>query len=391
MAIWVQKVMRFRALDGFRGLCALLVALYHFPVCNHLLGPRFFLPNAQMLMDFFFVFSGFLIASAYGDKLQTADNARRFIVSRLSRLWPLHVAMLGVFVALELSKLIFAPKLGINLPFTGARPVWAILSHLFLVHSLHLHPMLTWNAPSWTVSVEFWTYLVFAVLTVMAPRRPLVICASMAIVGALGVAVIARKLDATYDWGLFRCFYGFFVGAITWRLFKARPADLSWSPALAGAAEIAALVGVFAYIALLGGPPTGFAGPLIFAGFIWLFAAEQGIASRGLSFPALVWLGEISYSIYLVHFPLIMISAVGLRLVEHATGFHISALGFDGLDRMAFISGPSLWIMDGVMIGYLAIVIAVASQTYRFIEQPGRTLFGLRPPQAPRTAAAQPA
>jgi peptidoglycan/LPS O-acetylase OafA/YrhL len=160
---------------------------------------------------------------------------------------------------------------------------------------------------------------------------------------------------------------------------------------LAGVLEIAALVGVFAYIAFLGGPPTGIAGPLIFAGFIWLFAAEQGIASRGLSFPALVWLGEISYSIYLVHYPLIMVCAVGLRLVEHATGVHVSALGFEGLDQMAFISGPSPWIMDGMMIGYLAIVIAVASQTYRFIEQPGRALFGPRRTKAPRTAAPQPA
>jgi peptidoglycan/LPS O-acetylase OafA/YrhL len=391
MAIRVEKVMRFRALDGFRGLCALMVALYHFPVRNHLLGPHFFLPNAQMLMDFFFVLSGFLIAGAYGEKLQSAGDARRFAVSRFARLWPLHAAMLGVFVALELSKMLLAPKLGINLPFTGARPAWAILSHIFLLHSLHLHPMLTWNAPSWTVSVEFWTYLIFAALTVMAPRRPLLIGVGMGLVGALGVALIARRLDATYDWGLFRCFYGFFVGAITWRVFKARPARLSGSRALAGGVEIAALVGVFAYIALLGGPPMGLAGPLVFAGFIWLFAAEQGIGSRVLSFPAFVWLGEISYSIYLVHYPLIMITAVALRLMEHVTGVPISAFGFHGLDRMDFISGPSPWIMDGVMVGYLAIVIAAASQTYRFIEQPGRTLFRPRRANPAPATAAQPA
>ena len=96
--------MRFRALDGFRGLCALLVALYHLPIYNHLLGPQFFLPNAQMLMDFFFVLSGFLICSAYGERLKAWSDVLSFAQARFARLWPLHVAMLAVFVVIEVAK-----------------------------------------------------------------------------------------------------------------------------------------------------------------------------------------------------------------------------------------------------------------------------------------------
>ena len=367
--------MRFRALDGFRGLCALLVALYHFPVRNHLLGPQFFLPNAQMLMDFFFVLSGFLICCAYGDKLKTGRDAARFAQARFARLWPLHAAMLAVFVGIETAKAIFAPHLGLQPPFTGAKSVIGILTNLLLIHSLHVHPFLTWNAPSWTVSVEFFTYLLFAGLVVAWPRRPILIGAAMAAVGAFGVVLIARSLEANYDWGLFRCFYGFFCGVVTWRIWKAAPEVLKQRRMVATGLEVIATVGVFAYIAILGGPPFGYAGPLVFSAFIWIYACEAGAVTQAMRAPPLVRLGEISYSIYLTHFPIIVILTLSLRLFEHVSGVNFETLGFAGIDRMSFVYGPSKWVMDGVMIAYLGLVIAVATQTFKYIEEPGRKFF----------------
>ena len=375
--------MRFRALDGFRGLCALLVALYHLPIYNHFLGPQFFLPNAQMLMDFFFVLSGFLIAGAYGEKLASWGNVGEFARSRFARLWPLHAVMLILFVAIETTKAVLAPGLGAQPPFSGAKPLAAILSNLFLVHSLHLHPMLTWNAPSWTVSVEFWTYLLFAALTVLWPRRPILIGAAMAAVGAAGVILIARKLDASYDWGLFRCFYGFFCGVLLSKVVKAAPLRLPNQKRLATAIELAAIIGVFAYIALLGGAPFGYAGPLVFSLFMWIYAAEQGAVTGWLSCGPLVRLGEISYSIYLVHFPLIVVTALSLRLVEHLLHVDFAAFGFTGLDQMSFVRGPSKLMMDGVMVGYLILVVAAADWAFKYIEGPGRKLL-----TAPRRAPA---
>jgi peptidoglycan/LPS O-acetylase OafA/YrhL len=367
--------MRFRALDGFRGLCALLVALYHLPIYSHLLGPRFFLPNAQMLMDFFFVLSGFLISCAYGDKLKTWNDVGHFAQARFARLWPLHAAMLLVFVSIEMAKAVFAPHLGVQPPFSGAKPVEAIFTNLLLLHSLHLHPMLTWNAPSWTVSVEFYTYLLFAALTVLWPKRAILNAAVMALIGALGVSLVAHKLDATYDYGLFRCFFGFFCGVLTWRLWTASPLVLTGRRALATGLEVFATAGVFAYIALLGGAPFGYAGPLIFSAFIWLYASEQGAVTRGMAFAPLVRLGEMSYSIYLVHFPIIVAITLSLRLFEHWSGVNFERLGFAGIDQMSFVYGPNKWVMDGVMLVYLALVIAVATQTFKYIEEPGRKLF----------------
>jgi peptidoglycan/LPS O-acetylase OafA/YrhL len=367
--------MRFRALDGFRGLCALIVALYHFPVETHLTGRAFFLPHAQMLMDFFFVMSGFIIAGAYGERLNDWRDVARFARSRIARLWPLHAAMLGLLVAVEVAKAVLAPGAGLQPPFTGVHAPAAILTNLLLIHSLHLHPMLTWNAPSWTISVEIVAYLSFAVLAVLLPRRRLAVAAGMALVGALGVALIARKLDANYDFGVFRCFYGFFCGVVTARLWRALPFPAAAGRAAATVVEAAAILGVFAYIVFLGGPPFGFAGPLVFSAFIWLYASERGAVTRGLSAGPLVRLGEISYSIYLIHFPIVVLTTVGVRSAERLLHVRLADFGYSGLDEMTFLVGPSKWLLDGVMLAYLAVVIAVATQTHRLIEVPGRRLF----------------
>jgi peptidoglycan/LPS O-acetylase OafA/YrhL len=382
--------MRFRALDGFRGVCALLVALYHLPLYSHVTGPIFFLPNAQMLLDFFFVASGFLISGAYGAKLTTWGDFGQFAIRRFGRLWPLHAAVLAAFVAIEAAEALFAPHAGVSPVFTGPHIPGAILTNLLLIHSLHVHPMLTWNAPSWTVSVEFYTYLIYAGLVLTWPKRPLVSAVLMAAVGAAGVIFVARQLAATYDFGVFRCFYGFFVGVLTFSVWKAAPLKLSSHPRVAAAVEVGATLGVFAYIALIGGPPFGFAGPLVFALFIWIYAAEQGPVTRVFSCKPLVWLGEISYSIYLVHYLIIIVIDLVLRALEKYAHINFEALGMHGLDTAWFVRMPSLWAADPIVLVYLVLVVLTASQTYRFIEQPGRALIKLPRKSRPLVGVACP-
>jgi len=278
------------------------------------------------------------------------------------------------FVAIELSKALIAPGAGRTPPFTGPHTPESIVTNLLMLHSLHLHSQLTWNAPSWTVSVEFYTYLVFAALVISWPRRPILTAAIMAVVGAVGVMFVARSLSATFDFGLFRCFYGFFVGVLTWKVWRAAPMP-PLGPRLATLVEAAMTIGVFVYIALIGGPPFGYAGPLVFALFIWIYASEQGQVTRLFSARPLVWLGEISYSIYLVHFLIIVMIGLALRSLEKVAHLNYATVGLAGLDDGWFIRLKSLWAMDPFVALYLVVVIAAASQTYRFIEQPGRALI----------------
>src|ERR1700743_2555768 len=99
---------RFRALDGWRGLCALLVAAHHIAAPGCLYWQPL-IRNAWLFVDFFFVLSGFVIAHAYGDRLEKTPQIKDFVLRRIGRLWPLHVAVLLGFVALELAHLALAP------------------------------------------------------------------------------------------------------------------------------------------------------------------------------------------------------------------------------------------------------------------------------------------
>ncbi len=89
---------RFEALDGWRGVCACLVVLFHFNGYS----PIYTAPlvrNSYLFVDFFFVLSGFVIAWNYGTRLGSWPEVRRFLVLRLGRVYPLHLFMLFLFLA----------------------------------------------------------------------------------------------------------------------------------------------------------------------------------------------------------------------------------------------------------------------------------------------------
>ena len=73
-----MKGQRFVALDSLRGICALMVAIYHFST-NSLLANIPFIENGYLFVDFFFVLSGFVIASSYGERLRSGFPISRFM------------------------------------------------------------------------------------------------------------------------------------------------------------------------------------------------------------------------------------------------------------------------------------------------------------------------
>src|SRR5882757_7822109 len=116
---------RFEALDGWRGVCACLVVLFHFhghsPVYSSAL-----VRNSYLFVDFFFVLSGFVIAWNYATKLDTWPGVKRFLILRLGRVYPLHLFMLLCFVAYETLRLFTDPE-----AFTGEYRPGAVVTNLF--------------------------------------------------------------------------------------------------------------------------------------------------------------------------------------------------------------------------------------------------------------------
>lgn len=365
-------------LDGWRGICALLVVLFHF----NALGTLYGLPlvrNSFLFVDFFFVLSGFVISYAYCDKIDTVRDMATFIVRRFGRLWPLHVATLAAFVVFELAKEPIAQLSGAQLKTPAFDPnspalCEAILTNVLFLHSLGIHERLTWNHPSWSISTEFFAYITFALLSLLRFGRSIVWPALISVAAGLVVVVYSKFLmNVTYDLGYFRCICGFFVGHLVFRLWRAGIPALRFSTA----AEAGALVGVFAFVGLLGATRWSFASPLVFGVAVWVFAHEAGSVSQLMRSRALVTLGAWSYSIYMVHALVVMLINRGLKVVERIAGVPLLIDGpresEGGLRELVSFGSPLA--MDLLTVGYLAVVVALAAMTYRFIEVPGREFF----------------
>jgi len=120
----------YAALDGFRGLLAVFVAIYHTIWISHPQTWSFF-ENGPVIIDLFFAFSGFLMWRLYSNRLETVDQAKAFMKRRFARLYPLHFFMTFVFLAFAIVR-VLAHKMGFAeqtvgeiLPFeAGASETW---------------------------------------------------------------------------------------------------------------------------------------------------------------------------------------------------------------------------------------------------------------------------
>lgn len=374
MPTQVKMPGHFTALDGWRGVCALLVAIYHFQTTSHL-SQSGIVRNSYLFVDFFFVLSGFVITYAYIDRLSTMREARVMLWRRLGRLWPLHVAVLLAFVALELAVPALSMLLGVQRTAAVAfdpgssATLWGIPTHLLLIHGLGLHDRLTWNHPSWSISTELWTYVIFALTMVLARRRAAVVAGLIVAASLLILASVStRYIGVDFDYGIFRCIAGFFIGHIVFRLVRAVPVSLP-QPTLI---EVIGLAAMVLFVVRAGHTPLEYFAPFVFGVIVWIFALERGAVSHVLKSRALAALGLVSYSIYMVHSLVIAVAHRGVSVLEQLSGHKLSAIVEQGGERTMLISFGSAWTMDALVLIYVAVVIALSMLTWRYIEMPAQ-------------------
>jgi len=368
---------RFVVLDSWRGLAACMVALFHLDAYSHLYSVPF-LRNSWLFVDFFFVLSGFVIAANYQQRLLDGFGVGRFLLLRLGRLYPLHFAMLMLFMAWDLLRVlgrVLSPSLSpanpVALFSTPSEAPGTILANLLLVQSLHLYDFLTWNLASWSISTEFYTYVVFAACLIGLRRHAWIAVVLAMIGGPILIAMLSeRGMNIHYDWGIIRCVYGFAAGAVSWNLYRKWNGELrKW---LSGSmVEWGALGLVVVFVSTAGTTLLSIAAPYVFALVVLAFAFEAGTASAILKLRPMVFLGTISYSIYMTHvFVAKRLFDAGYQLDKR---WHIDSFTHQTIDggNVQFL-GTRLWHGDIVYAIYLAAIIVMSYFTYRWIEKPAR-------------------
>jgi peptidoglycan/LPS O-acetylase OafA/YrhL len=358
----------FVALESLRGIAAMIVVVIHAPWLNPLSKTNFF-QNGGLMVDMFFVLSGFVISYSYGKRLGNFADARRFVLLRLARLYPLHLAFLLVFLGIELSRYA-ALRAGVpmaNPPFQ-VNSFAAFIENLFLLHAMGLQPDVTFNGPSWSISAEFYAYLLFAALVTLVGfrRRFIVIAVALIAVSVMQLLDYGQTMlpDTAIPFAFFRCVAGFFLGTLVYQIYThARvPQVGNWS------VTISAVM----LIALMTSPLAGYwsyAVPVATAALILSLALyPTAQIARGLCVKPLIWLGKVSYSTYMSHSAVLWLFR---RVMNRA--FHL--IPNEGAETGLIQTRPLLAF--ALLALYVALVLLLSHFTYKLIEAPGRD-FGKR-------------
>jgi peptidoglycan/LPS O-acetylase OafA/YrhL len=349
---------KIKSLESIRGVAALLVVIHHVPDWNSGIHDIRFIRNGYLLVDLFFVLSGFVIYNAYVDKLATVAQLIRFQFLRFGRLYPVHLLFLLVFVAVETSKYFAQTRYGLAMPNTTPfkESGWtAFIEQIFLVQAIGpTGNALTFNSAAWSISVEFYTYLVFALTVLFAARiKHLVFFAFTCAAVAL---LITKTTFGSTD--LVRCIAGFFTGCLmaAW----SRKLTMRLHPAFSAASFLALIV----FLALRTNSYFDSVIYVLTAALILSLAASPGGWLQSLlNLKFLTWLGKISYSIYMSHTAVIWAINQVFRVALKRPVLFLD-------DRMT----PQLPFF-ATLVSYVLVVLcvlAVSQLTYKLVEDPLR-------------------
>jgi peptidoglycan/LPS O-acetylase OafA/YrhL len=371
-----DRPVRYETLDGIRGFAALLIVLFHITWPNHITHNRF-VENGYLMVDLFFILSGFVISVGHPEPPADAVGVGKFLCLRLFRIYPLHLVVLVAFVGLELIKLlalrhgIMAPA---HMPFTGGNSLAALIANVFLVQSWDIFGYLSWNGVSWYVSCLFGIYILFAIgIFSILMRNKLVFFAAVALAlsGYAVLAVSHQTLNISYDLGLVRCACGFFLGMSVRHVSRCYPGILSallsswWLPWIK-AGTLAAMVLVMSlartWVVVLVIP--------LFVLLVFMFQTDHGVVYAILKSHIAKFLSRISYSVYMFQLLILVTSSMILNK------FFRVAMSADALSGMPCLQiGP--WSGDILLAVDMAVIVAIGATASLFIEEPAR-LFGKR-------------
>lgn len=369
---------RFTEVDGLRGLAALMVAFLHFDVVYSLSENRF-INSSWLFVDFFFVLSGFIIAANYSKRINDSFALFSFIALRVGRLWPLHVFILFLYVLVEFFIFILLRYEVVTLsymPFQGARYAAGIIYEVLFLHALPFLPNTSWNSPSWSISVEFVTYIVFGVLILSLPRYRNWLCVIFIMGSSIVVSLSSEGIESAHEVAIFRCIYGFFVGVLLFSLYSSSGLKVSVSKLrnntiLFSVIEVLSVISVITFISYAHIHGVSILAPFLFALTTLPFLFGNGVLSRLLRTRLFLSLGNLSYSIYMVHSFIFSILNFSIQLFfsEYVTRSE---------DKYQFVAydNANENMMAGNIVFVVTIMIVIFSSAllYRFVELPCRDI-----------------
>lgn len=310
------------------------------------------LQHTYILTNLFFGLSGFVLMAAYRDKLNTLPHLSKFIQHRLFRLYPLHLIATGFVLAVPF--ITYVLNLVITLVVTGTYAgdfrypsvvISEVVGDLFLLQGFGLFDSLHLNFPAWSMSVLFYCSVLFGIVTYFNKFKIFIFLALTGIATYIVATRSSSYMGTSYDYGFFRCASSFFLGSLTWLVWK-RWAPSERSEKWAVVTQSAAIIMTVAFMTNVGVDTVGsMPTPLVWSLFILAFTVDSGDFAEALTHPALKWLGDRSYSIFMTQAGLLFIGSMTAQWLSYFEASEPVSL-FIGTLSVVFYTGVLLWVAD---------------------------------------------
>lgn len=303
-------------LDGLRGVAAIIVVAFHIMETHSTSHLDQIINHGYLAVDFFFLLSGFVIGYAYDDRWHKLTIGG-FFVRRLQRLQPM------VVMGMIIGAICFYFSDSAMFPLIHTVAVWKMLLVMVIGFTLipvplsmdirgwqEMHPL---DGPAWSLFFEYIANVLYAIGIRKLPKWALSILVTVAGVALIHYAVTSKTGDVIGGWsltkeqlhiGFIRMLYPFFAGLLLSRISK--PGNLKnaflWSSLLLAVFLVMPRVGDGSHL-WMNGLYDSLSIILVFPLIVYLGASGEMHGRRESKICK--FLGDISYPIYITHYPLI--------------------------------------------------------------------------------------
>lgn len=352
-------------LESIRGICAASVALYHFQMDSIFnLGV---VKNSHLMVDFFFVLSGYVMFLSYAHRIKSLANFYAFQKKRFWRLYPLHFVTLLIFLGLETIRYVLAKEGAANyVPPFSTNNFSSFVQNLFLVQNL-FGQNLTWNTVAWSISVEFYTYMIFGCVLVAFHAHDTLRYLAIFVLILVSAGIIATLDVDRLQVATFRCIFCFFLGGAYFVVEKRLSLKQQPVTNMLSLGVMAVVIWFIGAADLFGN-----AALIIFPLLCVALIASLNLSTKGaplvrfLEMRFLVYLGTISYGFYMLHFIIVwFVERITIRLFT-IPQFH----GKGVLETGNIVTSTAIQLV------FLAVVFVAAHLSYRYLEKPMLDRFG---------------
>ena len=333
------------------------------------------------------------MSHVYGDlfvNAPTQPGFKKFAFARFARVYPLHLSMLLYTV------LLFSVSAKLNIPSMPIMQIdnntYSILTNIFLLHSMNFHDWFTWVHSSWSISTEWWVYMIFPFLVKpffrLKTAGKIIVtlsCLLGYVVIMLFIAPIAslpqefaflkshgsnNSINVSYQFGFLRCLFGFGLGMVTYQLYR-----VNWNKAVLGNGYVMAAATILLFISMHLALPDALS--VCFFPVILLSGAfGSNRIDKLFSTKPLQKLGDWSFSIYLIHQPLLF--TIGNICTYYNLKMDLSG----GSHGFLMLAG---WV---ICILFVALLLPLSYLAYEFLEVPARNWLNARNKARPHLAKA---